>query len=129
MVNVWYVLTPSASASSASTRATEGYQRGEGRDCCRAPGRKTWGKHNKSNALQGLSAVDVPEPSATDTVFAWQVGAGVGYALSDVTTLQLGYRLQAVNGLEFTGRNAGASTDAETDLLIHFLEIGVRYRF
>ena len=79
-------------------------------------------------ALAGLD-VDVPEPSATDTVFAWQISAGVGYALTDVTTLQLGYRLQAVNGLEFTGMNAGASTRAETDLLIHFLEIGVRYRF
>ena len=80
-------------------------------------------------ALQGLDAVDVPEPSATDTVIAWQVGAGVGYALSDDTTLQLGYRLQAVNGLQFTGGNDSASTRAETDLLIHFLEIGVRHRF
>ena len=62
-------------------------------------------------ALAGLD-VDVPEPSATDTVFAWQISAGVGYALTDVTTLQLGYRLQAVNGLEFTGMNAGASTRA-----------------
>ena len=41
---------------------------------------------------------------------------------------ELGYRLQVV-GLEFTGSNATATTNAETDLLIHFLEIGVRYRF
>ena len=79
-------------------------------------------------ALAGLD-VDVPEPEATDTVFAYQAGAGIGYALSDVTTLQVGYRLQAVKGLEFTGSNATATTNAETDLLIHFLEIGVRYRF
>lgn len=37
---------------------------------------------------------DVPEPSDTDTVFAWQLGAGLGYAPTDAFTLQLGYRLQ-----------------------------------
>ncbi len=80
-------------------------------------------------ALAPLNAVDVPEPSGTDTVFAWQLGAGLGYAMTDTLTLQLGYRLQAVDGLEFTGTNAGAMVRAETDLLIHFLEIGVRHRF
>ena len=80
-------------------------------------------------ALAPLSAVDVPEPSGTDTVFAWQLGAGLGYAMTDTLTLQLGYRLQAVDGLEFTGMNAGAMVRAETDLLIHFLEVGVRQRF
>ena len=49
--------------------------------------------------------LQVPEPSATDTAFAYQVGAGIGYALSDTTTLHVGYRLQALNGLEFTGMN------------------------
>ncbi len=78
--------------------------------------------------LQGLD-VDVPEPSGTDTVFAWQLGAGLGYTLTDTLTLQLGYRLQTVNGLEFTGTNDGAMVRAETDLLIHFLEIGIRQRF
>ena len=78
--------------------------------------------------LQQLD-VDVPEPSGTDTVFAWQLGAGLGYAMTDTLTLQLGYRLQAVDGLEFTGTNDGAMVRAETDLLIHFLEIGVRHRF
>jgi len=54
---------------------------------------------------------------------------GVGYALSDSTTLQIGYRLQALNGLEFTGMNAASSVRAETDLRVHFLEIDIRYRF
>ncbi len=79
-------------------------------------------------AFAGLD-VEVPEPSATDTVLAYQAGAGFGYALTDTVTLQFGYRLQAVNGLQFTGGNDSASTRAETDLLIHFLEIGVRHRF
>lgn len=71
----------------------------------------------------------VPKPSATDTAFAYQFGAGIGYALSDTTTLHIGYRLQALNGLEFTGMNQAASVRAETDLRVHFLEIGIRYRF
>ena len=80
-------------------------------------------------ALQELGDVEVPTASATDTAFAWQLGAGVGYALSDTATLQLGYRLQAVDGLEFSGRNAMVSTMAETDLRVHFIEIGIRHRF
>ena len=80
-------------------------------------------------ALRGLEDVEVPTASATDTAFAWQLGAGVGYALSDTATLQLGYRLQAVDGLEFSGRNAMVSTMAETDLRVHFIEIGIRHRF
>ena len=71
----------------------------------------------------------MPAVSSTDTAFAWQLGVGVGYALSDSATLQLGYRLQAVNGLEFSGRNATVSTMAKTDLRVHFLEIGIRHRF
>ena len=71
----------------------------------------------------------IPKPSATDSAFAYQVGAGIGYALSDTTTLHVGYRLQALSGLEFTGMNQFASVRAETDLRVHFLEIGIRYRF
>ena len=76
-----------------------------------------------------LAAADVPRLSSTDTAFAYQVGAGIGYALSDTATLQIGYRLQALNGLSFSGSNGMVSTMAETDLRIHFLEIGVRQLF
>ena len=71
----------------------------------------------------------VPKPSATDTAFAYQFGAGVGYALSETTTLNIGYRFQTLNGLTFTGMSQAASVRAETDLRVHFLEIGIRYRF
>lgn len=71
----------------------------------------------------------VPEPSDTDSAFAYQLGAGVGYALSDTTTLQIGYRMQILNGLEFTGMNQTGSVRAQTELRAHFLEIGIRYRF
>ena len=72
---------------------------------------------------------EVPSLSASDTAFAYQIGAGVGYALSDSTTLQIGYRLQMVDGLSFSGENAVATVSSETNLRIHFLEIGIRYQF
>ena len=73
--------------------------------------------------------LQVPELSTTDTAFAYQFGAGIGYALSETATLHIGYRLQALNGLEFTGMNQMASVTAETDLRMHFLEIGIRQLF
>ena len=72
---------------------------------------------------------EAPSLSASDTAFAYQIGAGVGYALSDSTTLQIGYRLQMVDGLSFSGENAVATVSSETNLRIHFLEIGIRYQF
>ena len=71
----------------------------------------------------------VPTLSSTDTAFAYQIGGGIGYALSDSTTLQIGYRLQMVDGLSFSGANDVATVSSDTDLRIHFLEIGLRYRF
>ena len=69
---------------------------------------------------------EVPELSGTDTALAYQIGAGVGYALSDTATLQIGYRLQMVEGLSFSGSNDMAMVGSETDLRIHFLEVGIR---
>lgn len=72
----------------------------------------------------------VPELSGTDTVFAYQVGAGMGYEVTNAITVQLGYRLLKANQLEFTGRSAmGATATATTEMQVHLFEIGVRYRF
>ena len=71
----------------------------------------------------------VPALSTTDTAFAYQVGAGISFALSDSTLLQIGYRLQMVDGLSYSGSNAVAMVSSETNLRIHFLELGIRYRF
>ena len=86
-------------------------------------------QHNSQAPAVTLPVGFVPEPSDTDSAFAYQFGAGVGYALSDTTTLQMGYRMQILNGLEFTGMNQTGSVRAQTDLRAHFLEIGIRYRF
>ena len=72
---------------------------------------------------------EAPPLSTTDTAFAYQIGGGIGYALSDSTTLQVGYRLQMVNGLSYGGSNDELTISSNTDLRIHFLEIGIRYRF
>ena len=61
----------------------------------------------------------VPELSGTDTVFAYQVGAGLGYEVTDAITVQLGYRLLKANQLEFTchGCNGhGNDRDASSSL-------------
>ena len=62
-------------------------------------------------------------------MLAFHFSAGVGYALSENATLQVGYRLQGAQDVEFTGRNAGASVEATSTMRIHFLELGIRYRF
>ena len=72
---------------------------------------------------------DAPPLSATDTAFAYQIGGGIGYALSDSTTLQIGYRLQMVNGLSYGGSNDMLTLSSNTDLRVHFLELGIRFRF
>ena len=71
----------------------------------------------------------VPELSTTETVFAYHVGGGMGYRLTDNLILQAGYRLQAASDLEFEGRNANGNVTVTSGLRVHLLEIGVRYRF
>ena len=72
-----------------------------------------------------------PGVSTTDTVFAYQAAAGVGYQWSDNIVLRLGYRYQTSDDLEFRGRsNAfGNTVKTKTDFDVQFLEIGVRYHF
>ncbi|MCY4551009.1 MAG: outer membrane beta-barrel protein [Defluviicoccus sp.] len=71
----------------------------------------------------------VPEISTVANVFAWHLGAGLGYRLNDNVILQAGYRFQAASDLGFDGSNAFGTVDVETAMRIHFLEIGIRYRF
>lgn len=71
----------------------------------------------------------VPEISTVDNVFAWHLGVGLGYRLNDKVILQAGYRFQAASDLGFDGSNQFGTVDVETAMRIHFLEIGVRYRF
>lgn len=77
-----------------------------------------------------LPSGTVPEVSDIDTVFAYQVGAGLGYEVTDALTVLVGYRLLKSSELEFSGKTAqGATAVATTDLQVHLFELGLRYRF
>ena len=71
----------------------------------------------------------VARVSDTDVALAYHLGAGIGYEWSDRVTVHLGYRRQATDELSFDGRNSHVTVESTTDLRIHFLEVGVRYRF
>lgn len=78
---------------------------------------------------QVLEQVRGVRPKDKDTVFAYQVGGGIGYRWSDTTTFQFGYKFQMAPGMQFGGRNAQASVKTKSDMKIHLFELGFRYRF
>lgn len=83
-----------------------------------------------SQACTGaLSQVKGVRPADKDTVFAYQVGGGVGYRASDTTTVQLSYKFQMAPGLQFDGKNATATVKTKSSMRIHLFEIGFRYHF
>ncbi|MCY4128477.1 MAG: outer membrane beta-barrel protein [Gammaproteobacteria bacterium] len=71
----------------------------------------------------------VPEISDTANVFIWHLGAGIAYRVNDNLMLQSGYRFQAGDDLVFEGSNSFGTAHSESAMRIHFLEIGMRYRF
>ena len=60
--------------------------------------------------------------SDDDTVLAWQVGAGVGYALSEQTTLEVKYRYFATDDAEFEDGDY-------LEFASHNIYLGLRYTF
>ena len=79
------------------------------------------------------AGLGVPNLAGTDTSFAYQVGAGLGYEVTDAITVQVGYRLFKANTFEFKAdsmTNVGPITaKSTTDMQVHLFEIGLRYRF
>jgi len=59
--------------------------------------------------------------SAEDTVLAYQVGAGVGYALNQKYTVDLKYRFSSATRPEFGGH--------KVDVAGHVIFLGLRYNF
>ena len=65
------------------------------------------------------------EPSEDDTVFAYQLGAGVGFALSETVELDFGYRYLGATDAEFTD----GIDKAEVTIGSHNLLVGLRFAF
>lgn len=60
-----------------------------------------------------------------DVVFAYQLGAGLGYEISSSTVVSVGYRFFGTNDPKFS---SGGFTD-ETEVMTHNVEVGLRFRF
>lgn len=61
--------------------------------------------------------------------FAWQIGAGVGYALNDKVTLNAGYRYTDLGSVETTAKNQIGKINSESDFEAHEVMLGARYAF
>lgn len=86
-------------------------------------------RQNPNAPKVNLPPGTVPEISATDTVFAYHIGIGAGYRLTENIILQGGYRLQAASEPGFEGRNGFGDVRVDSSLRVHLLEVGLRYRF
>lgn len=62
-----------------------------------------------------------------DTTFAWQVGGGVNFAMTERWGVDVGYRYKAVEGFNITDVNGEIATDV--DLTSHNLQLGVVLNF
>lgn len=79
----------------------------------------------------GIGAADVEAEGASlqdddDTVFAYQVRAGVAYQLTPMISATLGYRFLDTEDPEFRSAS-GAQFDTETRS--HTVEVGIRFNF
>ncbi|AOS84690.1 hemagglutinin [Chlorobaculum limnaeum] len=66
----------------------------------------------------GIADVDTNQDTDSETVFAWQVGAGLGFEIADNTTLDLGYRYLKPSEIEDS-----------IDIDSHNVMLGLRYQF
>ncbi|MGR8949504.1 MAG: outer membrane protein [Gammaproteobacteria bacterium] len=63
-----------------------------------------------------------------DSGFAWQLGAGVNYAMNKVLTLSVDYRYLNTD-IDVTSSPAAGSTGSEVDLDNHTVSFGIRYSY
>ena len=70
----------------------------------------------------GMARVNMSWTSDDEDVFAWQLGAGVGYKVAERTTLDLGYRYLKPNNFDTHDMGDGK-------LACHNIMLGLRYQF
>lgn len=78
------------------------------------------------SAATGVPVGDLTAMDDSDWGFAWQVGAGVGYAVNDQMSLEFGYRYFGTENLDVVATDGTAST---VDFRQHQALFGVRYSF
>jgi len=71
----------------------------------------------------GWAHIGMPSDESDD-VFAWQVGAGLGFKIADCTTLDLGYRYLRPNKFETNERRVG-----DVKWAVHNIMLGLRFNF
>lgn len=81
------------------------------------------------DCLQALAGIKGARPADKDTVFAFQVGGGVAYKVSDETSVHLSYKYQMAPGLQFDGKTGGTTIKTKSAMRIHLFEVGFRYHF
>ena len=77
-------------------------------------------------SINDASILDIPLADDDDSVFAYQLGTGIGYQISPKTTFSLDYRYFATADPEFNDVD-GLPYEAEYDS--HIIRIGVRVNF
>ena len=65
----------------------------------------------------------------SDTGFAWNLFAGLGFKLTERLTGDLGYRYTNIPNLTFAGRVGTAARNYEADYDSHAVMLGLRYAF
>ena len=94
--------------------------------CSGVGGAPDLGTPECAGALAGIKGA---RPADKDTVFAFQVGGGVAYKVSDETSVHLSYKYQMAPGLQFDGKTGGTTIKTKSAMRIHLFEIGFRYLF
>jgi opacity protein-like surface antigen len=71
--------------------------------------------------VNDLAVLGIPVGSEDDTVFAYQLGVGVGYSVTDAITLDMKYRYFATADPDFDGIDGECAS--------HNVYLGLRYNF
>jgi len=82
-----------------------------------------------STVAGGSSWAATDDKSTTTTNFAWNVGAGVGYSMTDNIIVDLGYRYTDFGDGKKFSNAAGTLNFQVKDITAHEALVGLRYQF
>jgi len=70
----------------------------------------------------------IEEWNDSDTVLAYQVGAGVKFAVSDAIDIDASYRFRGLSDVGFSSSIGGYTVDSE-DVYTHVIQVGLAFKF